>query len=184
MEQIIVVDDELESISGSLTRLKKILDDKKFKLVVCTSSEDSVSGHERAKNALGMFNVTLSNMQFPDTIIGIVLDVNMPVENLGEFGQVLESAKTGNGSYTGFQVARYILSNDEGISPFGSTFSNIPIAFNTLYGFQHDSYTEWMGSDYSMLRNSTTSKYTHLYKGDPTQLTEWVQLCLAKSGEG
>ena len=98
-------------------------------------------------------------------IAGFILDINIPVENLGQFSDELSGIGTGHGAYTGFQLARYVLGNEDDLSPYEDRYKNLPVLYLSISGFGDSRYTRWMKKDYVKFdHESKLLQYSHLEK--------------------
>lgn len=136
-------------------------------LIACDGS--GVAGNlERGRQCIENTKSTLdeifSKKLEPPT--GIILDVNIPVDNLNGFCNKMD-IDTYKGAYTGFLIAQYVLRNCDGsLSPYGAYFSRVPIIFLSVHQYQPNAYTNWMSSSYKEYKDGSKSftEFTHLEK--------------------
>ena len=85
-----------------------------IKLARCDEG-DATGNLARGRRCIENCHRTLSeihegNIQTP---LGVVLDVNIPVDDLSGFSDSYRSINTYSGSYTGFLIAQYVISSLE-----------------------------------------------------------------------
>lgn len=100
-----------------------------------------------------------------DRVAGFILDLNIPVPNLSEFGTNMRGIGTGEGAYTGIQIARYILANEDELSPYGDLFKHVPVLYLSISDYGSGEATAWMGREYKKFSvDARITKYAHVEK--------------------
>lgn len=130
MNTVIWLEDNPDSIENEIEDIKNIFSNKLNIQVWDGSYEHGLRGKtcvEDFKN-----KVEEATKQESDNIVGFILDVRIPIDNLGVLG--FSDIKTDGGLVTGVQIARYYLRNDDNKSPLGSSFIETPILFFTVAG--------------------------------------------------
>ena len=104
------------------------------------------------------------NIEEASNIVGFILDMRIPMEDLSILG--LPNIKNETGLISGIQIALYYLHNKDGDSPLGDRFKNTPVLFFTVAGGVKNRFS-WVDDEqqkYRFLEKTTPENFDELKK--------------------
>lgn len=186
MQTILLVDDFPDLLieglpdifSDSVDNLDDILKRRGINLCYCDAVNDTDYA-SRGESVIYWLSKKLDSIVADgkaDSLIGVVMDLQIHVRTLGIFSSQLNRVATNNGADTGYQLARYIFANDRNLSPYQNMFSDVPILYHSLSKYEPhaNSFTSWMGDSYRPYEMGRMQKYTHLAKHEPDKTIQAV----------
>lgn len=167
-KKILWVDERTSDYVNRKWDFREAIESRSLELVVCGEGR-SVGMQQRAVTCNKAFYGKLCQAvsdEDVDNILGFIIDVNMPIDDLAIYSERLQSISTSGGAYTGFKVAQFVLNNHRrNLSPFGNCYRDKPILFLSISGYHLDGNTSWMGGEYTDYdQTASFTKYTHLQK--------------------